>query len=352
MKIGFVFTSPWLSAKDGYYVKIRELYYALKKRNKLTLTPCPFPGAHIGYTRKSDFFRFSKNLDALIIVASTFYSIKFTLSPIFSKRKVPVIWILEAPVEEVLILPWFKNKNVFLKKLIMRLLAKRVDTCFCVSKEIERYARRDLKIKNTLVLPNGADYTVFRKTKLANTALDKIKGAYKIMWAGSGQFPWQGMDLVVGVARKLTKIKDIVFIVITDHSWFPLPKDLKNLLVINSVDHETLPLYLNSADVFLCLYKNNFRGSLYNSPMKLFEYMAMEKPVIASNLGQMQEVITDRENGVLVSNTVEDVCKKILVLKSNPRLARRIAVKARRDIVNIYNWNKVVSRLEKEIGSI
>jgi glycosyltransferase involved in cell wall biosynthesis len=39
--------------------------------------------------------------------------------------------------------------------------------------------------------------------------------------------------------------------------------------------------------------------NFYFSPLKLFEYLAMGKPVVASDVGQISEVIRDGDNGVL-----------------------------------------------------
>lgn len=349
MKLGFAFESRWLDTKDGYYVKIRELYYALKKNNDLVVTDCPFEGANIGYKKRSDFLKFTKNLDALIIVVSNFYTDKFTLSNLFKIKKIPIIWILESPVEEMLSLPWSRHRSVFFNKLRLRFLSHFIDLCFCVSNEIKEYAIKDLGVKNALVLQNATNPVLFKKMNSDSNIIKKIKDSYIVMWAGAGQYPWQGIDIILSVAKKLKHKKDIVFVIISSMSWLPIPKNLDNLLVLNSVDYENMPSYLNSADVLLCLYKKNFRGNLYNSPMKLFDYMAVEKPIIASSLGQISEIIIDGENGLLTNNSIDDVCKKILFLKDNPLLSAKLASKARKSVVKKYNWNNVANEIRVQI---
>lgn len=352
MKIGFVFESHWLSAKDGYYVKILELYHALKKKHELVVTDCPFEGATIGYRKRADFFAFTKNIDALLIVVSNFYTDKFTLSNLFKIKKIPIIWILEAPVEELLLLPWASKRSVFLNKLRLKFLAKHVDLCLCVSKEMQRYAINDLGIKKALVLPNATNPITFKKIEKPNTPLRKLKNCFVVMWAGAGQYPWQGLDMLYAVARKMKSHQDILFVTISTYSWKEAPTDLSNLLTLKSADYKQMPNYLNSADVLLCLYNANFRDSLYNSPMKLFDYMAVEKPIIASKLGQISEIITDGENGLLTDNAIDDICQKILLLKENPRLAKKIAKNARKDIVTKYNWNQVADTISAHFQQI
>ncbi len=349
MKIGFVFEGSWLGAKDGYYVKVLELYNSLKKHNEVIVTSCNLPNAHIGYKTKKDFIKFANKIDAIIIIAGNLYTDKFTLINIFRKRKIPVIWILEAPAEEISLLPWAKNRSVFINKLRMKFLSRHVDLCLCVSKEIEKYAKNDLGIVNTLVMPNGSNPILFKKTNKGKNVLGKIRKVYKVVWAGAGQYPWQGLDIIVSVAKKMSQQKDIVFIIITNQSWIKIPSSLNNLLILSAVEYETLPDYLNEADLFLCLYKKNFRNNLYNSPMKLFDFMAMEKPIIASNIGQIGEIIDDGRNGILTNNKVVDISKKILLLKSNKKISSAISRNARNDISKIYNWEKVVQNIEREI---
>lgn len=350
MKIGFVFEGRWLGAKDGYYVKVRELYNSLRKHNDVIVTQCSLPGAKVGYKKTRDFFKFAKDLDAIVIIAGTTFTDKFTLSKFFSKRKVVVIWILESPAEEISILSWSK-RSVLLNKMRMVLLSKFVDKCLCVSKEMEIYANKDLGIKNTLVLPNGSNPHLFKATN-SRTVLDSIKDRYKVMWAGAGQYPWQGLDIITSVAKKMSSRKDIVFIVMTSQSWFSIPSDSRNLIVLNSVEYEHLPQYLNTSDLLLCIYKKNFRGSLYNSPMKLFDYMSMKKPIIASAMGQMKEIIVDGKNGLLTDNSIDDICSKILLLKKDPKLSSTLSSNARKSVINTYNWDNIAHQINNEISKI
>ena len=249
----------------------------------------------------------------------------------------------------MLLLPWFRHRSVFLNKLRLKFLSHFIDVCFCVSNEIKKYAIEDLGIKNALVLPNATNPKLFKKIDPVENVIGKIKNSYIVMWAGAGQFPWQGLDILVSVAKKMEQEKDIIFVVISTLSWFPIPKNLKNMLVINSVDYDNVPEYLNAANALLCLYKKNFRDNLYNSPMKLFDYMGVGKPIIASSLGQISEIIIDGKNGLLTDNTVDDVCKKIHYLKKNPLVADRLASHARRDIIDNYNWDTVAHKIEAEI---
>jgi glycosyltransferase involved in cell wall biosynthesis len=72
--------------------------------------------------------------------------------------------------------------------------------------------------------------------------------------------------------------------------------------------------------------------------MKLFEYMACMRPVVASNHGQMSDIINDGENGLLCENKPEEILAKLLFLRDNPQKAHEIARKGWELVQREYNW--------------
>ncbi|HWN97295.1 MAG TPA: glycosyltransferase family 4 protein, partial [Methylomirabilota bacterium] len=65
-----------------------------------------------------------------------------------------------------------------------------------------------------------------------------------------------------------------------------------------AVPPELVPGYLASMDVALAPYPP--LAHFYSSPLKLYEYMAAGLPIVATRIGQIEEVIRDGETGVLV----------------------------------------------------
>lgn len=65
-----------------------------------------------------------------------------------------------------------------------------------------------------------------------------------------------------------------------------------------NVSYERVPDYIAAMDITVAPYipSENF----YFSPMKIFEYMMMGKPIVAGRIGQVEEVIADGDTGVLV----------------------------------------------------
>jgi glycosyltransferase involved in cell wall biosynthesis len=269
---------------------------------------------------------------------------KFTLLSIMRARKTPVIWLLNAPTEESLFIPWYNKRNLSYDILKRKFLAKFVDCAICVSEAIKQYATEELQIYNTIVITNGSDPSLFRPQKKVIYFNPKC---FKVVWTGGGRYSWQGIDIIIELAKQFKTIdKNILFIIVTDESWVQIPV-LENLIVLRSVDYFDLPMILNNADVLLCPYHSQSgRYGFYNSSMKLFDYMAMAKPIIASDMGQIAFIIRDHRNGLLTNNKTEDLIHKILFFKENRRLGNAMGKRAREDVIATYNWDHIVKNIE------
>jgi glycosyltransferase involved in cell wall biosynthesis len=80
--------------------------------------------------------------------------------------------------------------------------------------------------------------------------------------------------------------------------------------------------------------------------------MASGLPVIASNLGQIGEVIADHENGILTDNTITHIVNRIAFLKNNPGEAKRLGSNARARVDQYYNWERVADETENILKEV
>jgi glycosyltransferase involved in cell wall biosynthesis len=84
----------------------------------------------------------------------------------------------------------------------------------------------------------------------------------------------------------------------------------------------------------------------YTSPLKLFEYLAAGRPIVASNLPALREVLTDGINAVLVEpGNAAALASALNGLANNPQLADRLARRAFAD-ASLYSWDARAARLE------
>ena len=91
----------------------------------------------------------------------------------------------------------------------------------------------------------------------------------------------------------------------------------------------------------------NADGSrFFGSPTKLFEYMAMGKGIVASDLEEIGEVLTHNRTAWLVRpGDVEDLVAGIVAVGSDPEMRTRLGAAARAEAVERYTWDAHVRRM-------
>ena len=91
----------------------------------------------------------------------------------------------------------------------------------------------------------------------------------------------------------------------------------KNLVILGSKNHNEIPLYVKYFDVGIIPYlKNKFTDSIY--PTKINEYLAMGKPVISSNIKEVENFNLDHQNIIKISKNNDDFIKNIKQTIENP----------------------------------
>ncbi|MBI5321089.1 glycosyltransferase [Bradyrhizobium sp.] len=115
------------------------------------------------------------------------------------------------------------------------------------------------------------------------------------------------------------------------------------------------PLYLASSDIFLCPTVPNVDGSaFFGSPTKLFEYMAMERPIVASDLDQIGKVLRGELcRGGLLSPMAElfrpgdeeDFLKSLRKVVEDTKFASDIAASARISALGCFTWTHHVDAI-------
>jgi glycosyltransferase involved in cell wall biosynthesis len=273
---------------------------------------------------------------------------KYTLMKILKFFRLPVVWEINAPLQEGS--NWgMKSDEIRSLHRKRKLFARLVNAAICVSKELKEYAAGELGIKRSFVVPNGSDPELFTPQKRDASIYSDHRDCFKLIWAGSTSGRWHGLKMILEVARIMEVVDPkVTFIFIGDRKRFeedrPYPR---NVLLLDQKNYLEMPPYLASADAGLCFYTGEQSGmKFYRSPLKLFDYMACGLPVIATRAGQISEVIQDKRNGLLVDNNLDEIIKNILLLKNNRDMASQIGREARATIERYYNWGRVAEETE------
>lgn len=147
--------------------------------------------------------------------------------------------------------------------------------------------------------------------------------------------PLQGVKYIIQAAKILEK-ENIIFNLIGCGQTFEndrrLAKELKlkNVNFIEPVPYAKLPDYMARADVCLGIFGDSPKTDLV-IPNKVYEALAMGKPVITANTSAIRELLTDRVNILLCPKAdPKSLAEKILFIKNNQDFAKKTAQNGRR----------------------
>lgn len=205
------------------------------------------------------------------------------------------------------------------------------------------------------VMPNGVDVDLFRPDHDGAAVRARLGLGHDpvICFVGAFQL-WHGLDkLLQGFAMVLAVWPRARLMLVGDGRARPIVERLvveagvsRSVVITGLVGQDQVPAFLAAADVAVLPYPKLAR-ELWFSPLKLYEYMAAGKAVVASRSGQNAEVIQDGETGLLVEpGDVADLAAKIIHLLDQPRERRRMGENARRQAVARHTWTGYIQRLE------
>lgn len=125
---------------------------------------------------------------------------------------------------------------------------------------------------------------------------------------------------------------------------------LRNARIVDHVPPDRARLYQAAADVLLMPQApSNPHLTWYTSPAKLFEYMAVERPVVAADVPCFRELVRDGENALLAGGTGEAWAAAVRRLLDDAGLAARMAATAR-DEVPSYTWDRRAERIHQVLN--
>lgn len=265
-----------------------------------------------------------------------------------------VFWILETNA------PLFMESKHDRKTLALSSLAKYLeakayrdcDLLVCISEELKQIIIDNLNIaaERIFVMPNGVDTEFFDPDQYQAKRLFE---GFTIGFVG-GLAEWQGLDYLLeavsslraeGADINLTFVGDgpkratleqkAAALGLADHSRF-----------VGHVSREAVPAFIAGFDVGYSGQIPLRMGKMYLSPLKLYEYMAMAKPVIATDFEDSRRVVKNGETGFLfsASNEQERCAAIISAYESQPRLSQ-LGREARATIVSEHSWQTRVASL-------
>ena len=377
MKILYVhYLGPVNSVSVGPSVHIREFSKAM---SELGHTVCLFPpleyGEDGGVVRvkwKSRYFKQFKNLFQNIPafirerreikciqpdVMITRYSLyRFSTLLLSKLKKIPVILEVNAPMayemrkfqKEFVYLP-------FLPEWVERQSFQAADALIVVSEELKNYiVRQGVTADKIAVVPNGVDMARFQKMAKSEEILNRYSIAQNSLVVGfTGSFNhWHAVDSMLDAFAKLVqKYPHLVLLLVGDGFGRPaLEEKVKamhladHVVFTGLVPHDEIPRYLAVMDIMIAPYPA--LDFFYFSPLKIFEYMAMGKPVIAPAIGQINLLIDHGMTGLLYPVGDQASMEKAFAIVIEDGGARKkMGEEARKAIMLNYTWQKTAEKI-------
>jgi glycosyltransferase involved in cell wall biosynthesis len=250
---------------------------------------------------------------------------------------------------------WNPVGHLHLLERFERLNLKAADSIFVVS-EVGRNNLIDTGVdkEKIVVNPNGVDADEFRPLCGGEEVRRALGLEDKIVTGFVGTFgPWHGAT-VLAEAATLVRDERCHFLFIGDgderqmcEAIIKEAKADRRATFAGRVAHSQVASYLDACDILASPHAPSKDGSrFFGSPTKLFEYMAMARPVVASRLGQIEDVIEDGETGLLVEpRNAERLARAIERLASDSELRNRLGRAARLAVINRYTWKQNAARV-------
>lgn len=204
---------------------------------------------------------------------------------------------------------------------------------------VERGANRN----RTMLLPNGADLEFFRRLPVSAEA-DRYGFGNRFVVMYSGLFGIKhGLEVLLDAARMLRNRNDIVFFLLGNGARRDAllkkirDESINNVIIGNECSVEEVPkITARSGVCFAATQAEPYAEKLIS--VKIFEYMACEKPVIGSVVGESARVIHESGAGIVVSpGDAHAVADAVVRLHKNTKLRKQMGKAGRRYVEQRYS---------------
>jgi glycosyltransferase involved in cell wall biosynthesis len=259
--------------------------------------------------------------------------------------------------------------KVGLVNRIETVLFEGADHIVAVSNQVAVYVRERARRARVTVVPNGFDHHRFPESLVEQSSRKHLKDIAddEIVVGFLGAIkPWHGTELLLDMIEQFSERKSPLRLVLVGDD-----RQLSNanrvdklrsrgvLFTTGAVPFEQVPGYLAEMDILVAPYPP--LDDFYFSPLKIYEYMAAGKPIIASRIGQIDDILSDGKNAILIEpGNLEQLNEAVLRLSNDPELRQQLGRAARSEAFDHHTWDHRMrllrtivepSRMEPVMGS-
>jgi len=219
---------------------------------------------------------------------------------------------------------------------------------------------RGVTTEKILVNPNGVNPDVYHPNVDGSAVRQYYNLDDKTVIGFIGTFgAWHGTEVLAEAFGLLLQtypiLRDSVqLLLIGDGQKMPLVKDILNqyqvadsVILTGRVPQEKGAAHLAACDILASPNVPNIDGSpFFSSPTKLFEYMAMGRGIVASDLEQIGEILEHNKTAYMVTpGDPIELMNGLKTLIDNPDLRDQLGKAAREDVITNYTWEKHTDKI-------
>jgi glycosyltransferase involved in cell wall biosynthesis len=230
-----------------------------------------------------------------------------------------------------------------LEKRALRMATERLAVSTPLAQQIATMSQRA-----AVVVPNGTDPRRFDPARVTGDAVRArygLTGALVIGWTGVLR-DWHGLDILL---ESMTHARNGRLLIVGGGPAQPAVEAraaalgvADRLIVTGRVPYADIPAHVAAMDIAVVAHDHTGVAS----PMKLLEYMAMGRPVVAPRLGNILDVVADGETGVLFPpGDAAALGATLQRLAADTVLRQRLGAAARASIESSRNWRAIAAQV-------
>ena len=204
------------------------------------------------------------------------------------------------------------------------------------------------------VVPDGA-----RMPEVEDVGLRQAAGTGGPVVGYAGHlYPWKGPDVLIAAIERLPDVRALIVGGLAGEPDLERVRALAGRMApgrvtfAGQVDPPRVAGLLRQADVLVLPNTPGRVSAAYTSPLKLFEYMASGRPIVASDLPALREVLRPDENAVVFeAGNAGALAAGLARVLGDAAFASRLAAQARED-VREWTWDRRAGRIEALLEAV
>tara|TARA_A100001011_G_scaffold344618_1_gene379735 strand:+ start:5696 stop:6910 length:1215 start_codon:yes stop_codon:yes gene_type:complete len=341
---------------DG--IKIVRIWTFIAKNERFLLRTLDF----ISFMITSFFFGlFIKKHDKIIVSSPQFLPVisGFIIAKI---KNIPFILEIRDLWPESIVALGAINKNNYIIKIlyaIAKYIYRKSELIVVVTKTFKEYlVDMGIKEDKIIVIENGFN---FDSTLKPNKSIQAIKEKYNITnknftvsYIGTIGMS-HGIEIVLEAAQL---IKDVNFLIIGEGAQkkslqkIVKVKKITNILFIDNIDWQEI-VNINQIISVNLIHLRNLELFKTVIPSKIFESMALRKPILAGLIGESLDIIIQSRSGLeVVPENPDSLVEKILQMKNNQNLCDELASNGFKLVQERYNRKILAGKMIDRISSL